>query len=225
MQTPSLKWSNQIIGSSQISKWLNEKAILGEKLSQMLTPVSACFQAHLWFWGKREEETVKSGAVQAWDTQLRKCMLLLLSWLLRVLAQLLRRWVFPPDVQVVILPLFSLVQSDIQGTDMLPAATWDRHTRQIDFPETKSSCTRTCWYHPLVLWFSTTWQHSVKWAKLLVFGERLKQRIKQDTDDRGTLLLPKQVNAGASLACQALMRSLHCKLKKQNKKTLEMITN
>lgn len=32
--------------------------------------------------------------------------------------------------------LLSLVQSDIQETDMLPAATWNRHTRQIDFPET-----------------------------------------------------------------------------------------
>lgn len=35
----------------------------------------------------------------------------------------------------------SLVQSDIQGTDMLPATTWNRRTRQIDFPETKSSRT------------------------------------------------------------------------------------
>lgn len=31
----------------------------------------------------------------------------------------------------------SLVQSDIQGTDMLAAATWNRRTRQTDFPETK----------------------------------------------------------------------------------------
>lgn len=55
-----------------------------------------------------------------------------------------------------ILPPLSLVQSDIQVTDMLPAATWDRHTRQIiDFPETKSSHTLVC-RDPLVLWVSTT---------------------------------------------------------------------
>lgn len=39
----------------------------------------------------------------------------------------------------------SLVQSNIQVTDMLPAATWNRHTRQItNFPETKSSCPCAC---------------------------------------------------------------------------------
>lgn len=48
MQTPSLRQSNQIIGSSQINKRLNEKAIGGEKLSRMLTQVSAYFPAHRW---------------------------------------------------------------------------------------------------------------------------------------------------------------------------------
>lgn len=48
MQTPSLRQSNQIIGSGQINKRLNEKAIRGEKLSRMLTRVSAYFPAHRW---------------------------------------------------------------------------------------------------------------------------------------------------------------------------------
>jgi hypothetical protein len=56
-------------------------------------------------------------------------------------------------------------------------------------------------------------------------GERLKQRIKQDTDDRGTLLLPKQVNAGGRPWLARPYAKLALQVKKTKQKKLEMITN
>lgn len=47
MQTPSLRRSNQIIGSGQINKRVSEKAMRG-KATSLLTRASAYFQAHLW---------------------------------------------------------------------------------------------------------------------------------------------------------------------------------
>lgn len=56
----------------------------------------------------------------------------------------------------------SLVQSDIQVTDMLPAATRNRHTRQItNFPETKVQLPVRLLTSP-VLQFPTTRHRSVR---------------------------------------------------------------
>lgn len=84
--------------------------------------------------------------------------------------------------------LLPSVQSNIQVTGMLPAATQNRHERQIiSFPETKFSCIE------LLLLFLCYW----------CLGKGKKKK-KKDTDGRDTILLQKQVNAGPSLACQAL---------------------
>lgn len=119
MHTPSLRQSNQITGWGQINKRLNEKAVQGEKLSQMLTRVSAYFQAHLWF--------VASVKKRQWILELCKHLRCTVKKMQVVVmatqgfGSAAEEWVFPPDIQVVILPRLPWSKATYKGqTCFLP---------------------------------------------------------------------------------------------------------
>lgn len=60
------------------------------------------------------------------------------------------------------LPLLPSVQSNIQVAGMLPAATQNRHERQLIYFQRQSPAAQSFCGHSLVLSLSSTQQHSAK---------------------------------------------------------------